>query len=165
MVDLLERNNSNIDFKNIEYEVETKLNKRKEKLNDYSKEVSEFQPEEIYSLEHLKYYSDIKISRKISSHRTIVGASLIKIRQILDDEIRRSLDPVIDKQIEFNKKLLDYLFVGIKKIIDDNQNRIEQLERIRSEHDIRIEQLEKQIKEQTQQVNFNIREIFKLKVS
>ena len=50
--------------------------------------------------------SNIKEKRIITSHRKIMGPILVKIRNFLDDEIQRSIEPTIINQEKFNKIIL-----------------------------------------------------------
>ena len=55
-------------------------------------------------LEKVRIYWDIKNSSyRISSHQTILGAVLRKGRELVHGEVRRYLDPIVGKQIEFNR--------------------------------------------------------------
>ena len=149
-------NNKNIDIEKIEADINRNIKKRKEEIKDYSKDIELPDSDNIYSLGRMRDDCDIDVARDITSHRPIVGHSLVKIRQLLDEEIRRSVDPVIKRQIEFNRKLIDFLYAG-------NQNRIEVLEKVVSELGVRLEKLEKQIQENDSQMNSNIREVFKIR--
>ena len=148
-MNLLKANNKQIDFEKIESEIERNMKKRKGK---YDKDILDFEIKEIKLEEGLSHHCNIKIPRRITSHRPIVGPSLIKIRQILDDEIRLSLDPVIDRQIEINENVVKRLGI-LERLTEENKIRTEKLDK----------RLEKQIKENINQINSNIKEIFKLK--
>jgi len=55
-------------------------------------------------LEKVRIYWDIKNSSyRISSHQPILGAVLRKGRELVHGEVRRYIDPIIGKQIEFNR--------------------------------------------------------------
>ena len=140
------RRNNEIDFKKIESEIDEGLENRKTKFKAYNDKIGDIMikdngiNEEITKdlPSELDSYCDIKIPRQISSHRKIVGPGLVKIRKFLDEEIRLSLDPVIDKQIEFNKKIIEQI-------------------------NSRFDEINKHTEENIKQTNYNIKEIFRLK--
>ena len=53
-------------------------------------------------IDYLNRYMDIHAEYSISSHRPIMGRFLIKGRQLVHEEVRRYIDLVVGKQIEFN---------------------------------------------------------------
>lgn len=149
---LLKINNKSIDFEKIESEIEENMKKRRKQLQEYDKDIPNFQinnkitkkdeldydceaytldynhqenitkekknendyknnntVKETRILEDLAPYCDVRTNREISSHRPIIGPTLVKVRQVLDEETRRSIDPMIDKQTEFNKKIVCHL--------------------------------------------------------
>lgn len=198
MADLLTRNNKEIDFEKIEFELRKAIKKREKKDKRYNKDIIDFQinNEKIKNaLDHdyendkpkgdtfnKKYHVDdkenlllrdlianfdIKIPRNITSHRPIIGSTLIKIRKMLNEEIRMSLDPVIDKQIEFNKKVIECFGGGsggyLMKRTEELGGQVGYLMKRRNELEDLIKKLSEKIEENTIQTNFNMKEIFKLK--
>ena len=154
MNNFLKNNNNEIDFENLEAELNKRIDKRKNiegygnniediKLNKQEVKHDSFKHDDF--LNSLSPYCDIKIDRNISSHRPVVGPALVKVRKFLDEEIRRSVDPVIEKQIEFNRMI-------VEKIHGE-------LEFLRK----RTVELGEHIEENIHQTNFNIKEIFKLR--
>lgn len=73
-------------------------------------------------LQKLKNNYDIRVGRIITSHRKIVGPSLVKIRKLLHEEVIRSIEPMLNKQVEFNSKVLD-LLDQLNKKIEDNPSK------------------------------------------
>ena len=150
MINFFEKNN-NLDYEKIESEIKKNIENRGKKSKEYNNIIGEIvinnevNEETKNSLSSLNIYCDIKIPRIISSHRKIVGPGLVKVRKFFDDEIRLSVDPVIDKQIEFNKKI------------------IEQINSKFDEINKRFDETSKHIDENIKQTNSNIKEIFRLR--
>ena len=149
MNNFLKNNNNEIDFENLEAELNKRIDKRKN-IEGYGNNIEDIKlnKQEVKHddfLNSLSPYCDIKIDRNISSHRPVVGPALVKVRKLLDEEIRRSVDPVIEKQIEFNRMI-------VEKIHGE-------LEFLRK----RTVELGEHIEENIHQTNFNIKEIFKLR--
>ena len=161
MNNFLKNNNNEIDFENLEAELNKRIDKRKNiegygnniediKLNKQEVKHDSFKHDDF--LNSLSPYCDIKIDRNISSHRPVVGPALVKVRKLLDEEIRRSVDPVIEKQIEFNRMVVE----NFKMNLDKTHGELEFLRK-------RTVELGEHIEENIHQTNFNIKEIFKLR--
>ncbi|MBI2667500.1 hypothetical protein HYX17_01885 [Candidatus Woesearchaeota archaeon] len=168
MVDLFKVNNVNINFKEIELEINKRVNEGGKRFDDYDNDIQDFEIEKIEVSDNLVNHCNIKIPREITSHRPVIGNTLIKIRQILDDEIRRSLDPMVNRQIEINMNIVNRLN-KIERITEENEIRtkglnktLDRVERITEENEIRTKRLEKVFDEIINQTNSNIKEIFKL---
>src|SRR3989344_3616187 len=120
----LKRNMNNIDFEKIESEIKDNIEERRIKFEGYNDNIDDLKiSNDICNKEKPKKFSpdlspywDIRISRNISSHRPIIGNTLIKARKFLDDEIRRSIDPVIDKQVEFNRRIMEEINNKLEEI-------------------------------------------------
>ena len=156
MNNFLKNNNNEIDFENLEAELNKRIDKRKN-IEGYGNNIEDIKlnKQEVKHddfLNSLSPYCDIKIDRNISSHRPVVGPALVKVRKLLDEEIRRSVDPVIEKQIEFNRMIVE----NFKMNLDKTHGELEFLRK-------RTVELGEHIEENIHQTNFNIKEIFKLR--
>ena len=131
--------------KALQKRVDDELEKRRKKQKDLEIPPPEFQVHALMQ-QGLDNHCNIRLPRTITSHRKIVGPALIQIRKLLYDEIRRSVDPSLERQTEINKDLVI---------------RIERLERLFEETKIRTEHQERLLQENMKQTNANIKEIFK----
>ncbi|CAJ35694.1 class I SAM-dependent methyltransferase [Methanocella arvoryzae] len=72
--------------------------------------------------DNLRISSDIKNdSYRITSHRKIVGIFLKKARQIVNGEVARYVDPIVQKQTVFNNLVVGYLN-SLVRAIEANQS-------------------------------------------
>ncbi|MBI4158721.1 hypothetical protein HY500_00500 [Candidatus Woesearchaeota archaeon] len=151
MGEFIEKNNPKIDVLELESQIKENMHKRKEQVDGYGKAPAEFQlpsssiPPNLYSM------ANIHIPRVITSHHPVVGQALVKIRQLFEEEMRLSLGPVVQKQISFNRKLIEYMtneFQGCHEFDLHLRERIERLERLFDESNI--------------QINQNVKEIFRI---
>lgn len=91
-------------------------------------------------LDNLKMYCDINNDTyTIDSHRPVIGNGLVKGRRLVNDEVRRYVDPMIFKQSNFNNNVLkifieiSYLFKKIENLesaIFTSEDRLSQLENL-----------------------------------
>ncbi len=102
------------------------------------------QPEHIFiSLKDLQYdlerinssWNIQNNSYLISSHKRVTGKVLVKGRELVHGEVRRYVDPMILKQIEFNKNVAKTLNHAIKRIIELENS----IDLLRTEIDEKIE--------------------------
>ena len=115
-----------INIKDIENKIEKNLNKRmKNKKYRESlkliKDLIKSDTKKFNDLEYINKNFNINTNRIINSHRKIIGLHLIRIRNFLYEEIKRSIDPIIEKQIEFNLRLT--------KILNQTNERLKKLEK------------------------------------
>jgi len=90
-------------------------------------------------LDYVNWSWDIQNnSYLISSHRPVVGKLLVKGRNIVHGEVKRYVDPVINKQREFNESVLRILNSIVKKMPEQEEHIISKL----------ISETEKTIKEE-----------------
>lgn len=79
-------------------------------------------------LENVKIFSDIKNnSYRIVSHRPILGIILRKGRELVHGEVRRYIDPIIGKQMEFNRstaRILISFQARMDQITEENNKNI-----------------------------------------
>lgn len=196
MADLLTRNNKEINFEEIESEIMESKKKKEKNDKRYNEEIIDFQINngEIknsldYDYENYKSKEttfdkkdeeetnlllrdliascNIKIPGNITSHRPIIGPTLVKIRKIVNEVISMSLEPVIDKQIEFNKKVIECLGGRgggyLTKRTEELGGQVGYLMKRRNELEDLIKKLSEKIEENIIQTNLNMKEIFKLK--
>lgn len=94
-------------------------------------------------LDYVNWSWDIQNnSYLISSHRPVVGKLLVKGRNIVHGEVKRYVDPVINKQREFNESVLRILNSIVKKMPEQEEHIISKL----------ISETEKTIKEEISQI-------------
>jgi O-antigen chain-terminating methyltransferase len=74
-------------------------------------------------IDYLNRYMDIHAEYSISSHRPIMGRFLIKGRQLVHEEVRRYIDLIVGKQIEFNAHVAR-LINGLIPDIDDKNRKV-----------------------------------------
>lgn len=60
--------------------------------------------------------ADIRAERSITSHRKVIGPSLVKTRRFLHEEIMRAVMPMTEKQIDFNETMAKLLLEMDRKI-------------------------------------------------
>jgi len=97
------------------------LNKSQNNIRD------DFTKDSRFNINSLNSKRDIQNNTYIiRSHRPFVGKMLVKGRQIVNNEIRRYIDPVIWKQSDFNEIIVQIFTDYEKRIIDleDNYNEI-----------------------------------------
>lgn len=149
MEDFLKITNKSIDTRKIKLQLEKKIQGKKDK--EYLRTVPEFTINKNNFLGKLSDYGVINTQRVITSHRPFIGSTLVKVRKILDEEIRRSFEPIIKNQEEFNKRIVEHVSNELKG---------------HTEFDIhlrnRIERLERMLDEANAQINENIKKIFRL---
>ena len=82
-------------------------------------------------LDYLKRNWDTHAEYSISSHRRFIGRFLIRGRQLVHGEVRRYVDPIVGKQIEFNAHLVRIIKGLIRQVkteisgeIDDRVNEV-----------------------------------------
>lgn len=68
-------------------------------------------------LEKLEQASEKELDYEIISHRPIIGPILNRGRSLVNGEIRRYVDPLFDKQNEYNNRLLEFNYNLIEIII------------------------------------------------
>jgi len=79
-------------------------------------------------LDYVNWSWDIQNnSYLISSHRPVVGKLLVKGRNIVHGEVKRYVDPVINKQREFNESVLRILNSIVKKMPEQEEHIISKL--------------------------------------
>ena len=107
-------------------------------------------------IENLNINCDIQNnSYVISSHRHIVGTGLVKGRQLVHGEVRRYVDPIVFKQINFNQSVARILNNAEHKLdllqqqIKDTDQRLSEFENTIDRFDL----LQQQIKDINQQLS------------
>src|SRR3989344_5377479 len=151
MGEFLEENNPWLEISKIESLVKKRIKEREDKRVEYSLPAPELVTIPLPKSSDLFSIADINVPRVITSHRRVVGPSLVRIRLLLEEEMRMSFEPLIQKQIEFNKRILEHL-----------NNELQG----HHEFDIhlreRVERAERFIEECNIQINQNVKEIFRL---
>lgn len=72
-----------------------------------------------YDLERINSSWNVQSnSYLISSHKRVTGKVLVKGRELVHGEVRRYVDPMILKQMEFNKNVAETLNHAIRRIIE-----------------------------------------------
>lgn len=90
-------------------------------------------------LDYINWSWDIQNnSYLISSHRPVIGKLLVKGRNIVHAEVKRYVDPVINKQREFNESVLRILNTIVKRMPEQEKHIISEL----------ISETEKTVKEE-----------------
>lgn len=84
----------------------------------------------------------------ISSHRPVVGEFLVKGRQLVNGEVKRYIDPAIQKQIIFNESVVNILNNMVSSI-SSLDNRIE---RVKQVIDYKVGQLKPEIDSKIEQM-------------
>lgn len=75
-------------------------------------------------LEYINSNWDIHAEYHISSHKSIIGKFLVRGRQIVHGEVRRYVDLIVAKQIEFNAHVVHLM----NKLTDKLENNVQELE-------------------------------------
>lgn len=89
-----------------------------------------------YDLERVNSSSNIQNNNYlISSHKRVTGKVLVKCRELVHGEVRRYVDPMVFKQIEFNKNVAKTLNHAIRRIIELENS----IDLLRTEIDEKIE--------------------------
>jgi O-antigen chain-terminating methyltransferase len=124
-----------VDVAKIMEQVIEKIRKRKE---SYHVPFSEFDGKMSYDFDRdLSYInSNWEIQNNsyyISSHRKLIGKPIVKGRRLVHGEVRRYVDPVVFKQIEFNGSAVR-IFNEIIRRFESLSSRMDQLENTLNEH-------------------------------
>ena len=114
-------------------------------------------------LSYIKSNWDIRNnSYYISSHRPYLGKILIKGRQLVNNEVRRYIDPVIWKQSKFNEEVAQLIIQSQKKSIEI-ENTLAQIKNdsIQKEKNfkqiiVRLEERNTKISQQCEQIRLEI---------
>lgn len=163
-MDIFEIHDEEINVQEIMREIRDKIRTRKhlniDQFQNESNQSSYFfgmdKVEIAAELTNLKINSDINNeSYKISSHRPIMGAGLVKGRHIVNAEVRRYVDPMIFKQTNFNKGVIStFNHMGrLYQKLDDlesklynTEDRVSQIENL----DYKVETLQAKINDEHQ---------------
>lgn len=144
-----------VDVAKIMEQVREKIRKRKE---SYHVPFSEFDVKMSFDFDRdLSYInSNWEIQNNsyyISSHRKLIGKPLVKGRRLVHGEVRRYVDPVIFKQIEFNGSAVR-IFNEIIRRFESLSSRMDQLESTLNEQF----NLRKELTNETARVKADLRE-------
>jgi O-antigen chain-terminating methyltransferase len=91
----------------------------------------------------------------ITSHRPLVGKFLVKGRNLVNDEVKRYVDPVFWKQTELNRIIIDYSNKLNGRIIDLEQSFKSDIAKIEPKNNDRIEQLKYEIDNEIASIRFD----------
>src|SRR3989344_930558 len=113
--------------------IKQNIKKRKEKNEGYNDDLNRFDREifikkieglnkdsdNLLFISNPKYYPE----REISSHRKFIGPLIVKIRELIYDEIRMSYDPILYNQYNFNNSILNVLerLLKIEMVIENRK--------------------------------------------
>jgi len=100
--------NGKVNVKSIMAQIKKNITMKK-KLAGYNEPINFDKKSDLEGIEVLHGLKNIKSERDITSHRKILGKTLIKFRKVLDEEIRRTVDPSLDRQMEFNSEVIRLL--------------------------------------------------------
>lgn len=79
-------------------------------------------------LELLRRCSDVRSGYEISSHRPVLGAVIVFFKRVLNFIIRRSASPILDRNAEFNSRLVT-LLAGFVSELDALRRQVATLEK------------------------------------
>jgi len=130
----IEIRDEEIDVEEIMHKIRENVEKRRESSSDEMKDMIDEPQQTIekeesgidnlqQEIDYLNRYLDIHAEYSISSHRPITGRFLIKGRQLVHGEVRRYMDLIVGKQIEFNAHLVR-LINGLIPDIDDKNRQV-----------------------------------------
>ena len=115
----IERRDEEIDVEEIMRKIRENIRKRRES-GTYTDEMKDLVDEPLHTaetgesgvnaiqqdIEYLNRNWDTHAEYSIGSHRRFIGRFLIRGRQLVHGEVRRYVDPIVGKQIEFNAHLV-----------------------------------------------------------
>jgi len=130
----IEIRDEEVDVEEIMRKIRENVEKRRESSSDEMKDMIDEPQQTIekeesgidnlqQEIDYLNRYWDIHAEYSISSHRPITGRFLIKGRQLVHGEVRRYMDLIVGKQIEFNAHLVR-LINGLIPSFDDKNRQV-----------------------------------------
>ena len=133
-METIEIRDEEIDVEEIMRKIRENVEKRRESSSDEMKDMIDEPQQTIekeesgidnlqQEIDYLNRYWDIHAGYSISSHRPIAGRFLIKGRQLVHGEVRRYMDLIVGKQIEFNAHLVR-LITGLIPSFDDKNRQV-----------------------------------------
>lgn len=130
-------------------------NENSEEIEQVFSDISRSKEKSSHELESINSNCDIRNnSYSISSHRPIMGKFLVKGRNLVHGEVRRYVDPALQKQSELNYKLVD-LFSDVKETADSCSNNMEQLK----ENVEELEDENRTLKSRIEQLNGEVKKL------
>ena len=140
-MDLSNINDDSIDVEEIMRKIKDNMERSKETREDRDvenmvagssdgkKEIPAPGDETQRALDYINSNWDIQNNRYfISSHRRVIGKALTKGRELIHGEVQRYVDPMVDRQKEFNRSIVTILNGAtseIKNSIDQVQNQVQ----------------------------------------
>ena len=171
MDDTFEIRDDEIDVEDIMRQIRENIKKRRENgayddemeeiINKPLSALSDSQPENTVldtdndlsrDLEYINSNWDIHAEYYISSHRSIVGKFLVRGRQIVHSEVRRYVDLIAGKQIEFNTHIVHLM----NKLADKLENKVGGDIQLVSQN---VQELENKVSGDIQLVSRNVQEL------